>query len=387
MKNYEKTFISGDESVSGRSKTVLLMISSLGGGGAQRQMVLLANQLSRRNYKVILFSYHDNGQLLPFLDKLVKYQLIDRSNMSLLSFLQSVYRLIRSVNPDCIISYLHGPNLLARILGRCAGIKNVITSERNDDLLASRKRLIIEILTHRLSSKILFNANFVKDKYQSKIRVLENRFVVINNGVDTDVFQRKKAVDDYENISRQEDNCLKVLIPARIEEQKNHRCAIKAIAILERDYGVQAKLECAGNIFDKGLHDELTELARTSGMNSKVRFLGPVDNIVDAYIYADAVLLPSLWEGFPNSVIEAMACESIVVASDVSDVPWIVNKGINGFIFNSGSAEDLARQLAEVAQLTTSQRREVGSRARARALELCDLTKFTDKYINLLGDS
>jgi glycosyltransferase involved in cell wall biosynthesis len=79
------------------------------------------------------------------------------------------------------------------------------------------------------------------------------------------------------------------------------------------------------------------------------------------YAAADVVVLPSLWEGFPNVVLEAMAAGKPVIASDIADNRRIVKDGVNGFLFPSDDALALAECLDGIKAAGFERRREMGA--------------------------
>jgi glycosyltransferase involved in cell wall biosynthesis len=73
--------------------------------------------------------------------------------------------------------------------------------------------------------------------------------------------------------------------------------------------------------------------------------MGIVDNPVEAMAGMDAIVLPSLWEGMPNAVLEAMAAGKPVVASRIAGMDELVQDGITGLLCSPGNAEELAAAL------------------------------------------
>src|SRR5437868_13937714 len=97
-------------------------------------------------------------------------------------------------------------------------------------------------------------------------------------------------------------------------------------------------------------------------------FVGYQDNVADYYSAMDVLLLPSVNEGTPVSVIEALAAERPAVATRVGGVPDVVRDGVDGFLVDVGDAMTLADRLAELAD-DPEKRDELGQAGRERVLE------------------
>ena len=96
------------------------------------------------------------------------------------------------------------------------------------------------------------------------------------------------------------------------------------------------------------MHNDLISIIKSYDLEGKVHLLGYVDNIPRLLAESCFLVHTSLIEGLPNSVIEAMACERAVVATDAGDVPYIVEDGKTGFIVPTGNVEMLADRIAKL---------------------------------------
>jgi glycosyltransferase involved in cell wall biosynthesis len=365
------------------NKKILLFISSLGSGGAQRQMVLLSNELSRAGNEVTLLVYHSNNQLAYQLDESVNLvELVKRHKVDF-KFIYRLWRFLKQYRPDVLISYLFIPNMYARLIGRLAAVPRIITSERNIDLGHSRVRVLLERWLSRLGHAVVVNANTIKETYSKELVGLNPDIHVIYNAVDLNYFNKRDVVSERPRTGMADDVNI-ILLPARIEAQKNHLCLIEAIHALPESILPQLKVVFAGNIFDEKIHASLLETINAYKLTDQFEFVGPKDNMPELYSEADIVVLPSLWEGFPNVVVEAMACELVVVASDVSDVSAIISNEKNGYIFPSDNAEVLMRQLFRCLGMTAIERESMGLLARERVTELCSTSRFRADYLALI---
>ncbi len=130
----------------------------------------------------------------------------------------------------------------------------------------------------------------------------------------------------------------------RLEEQKGQHVLLDAVAKLA-SRGLEFRLALAG---EGSRRAALEAQAASLGLSSRVEFLGRVDAIGPLLLAADAVALPSLWEGLPLTLLEALARGRPVVASAVGGVPEVIEHGVSGLLVPPGNACALAEALEQL---------------------------------------
>jgi len=168
--------------------------------------------------------------------------------------------------------------------------------------------------------------------------------VVVPNGVDTAMFRpadraalrRQLACDAKEKL---------VVCAARLDSEKRLDILMRSVAELRRrQLPVRLLLIGAGP-----MKDELQQMARELGLAAHVQFVGYLaqDKLAQYLAASDMFALPSLAEGLPVSILEAMACGTAVVASNVDGTPDIITDGQNGFLVPPGDAAALTARLEQ----------------------------------------
>ena len=364
---------------------VVLFIDSLSGGGAQRQLVNLACGLARSGVELKVLTYRHEEQLAHWLkDADIQWDVVEKRAKLDFHFALQLYRYFRDERPTAIVSYLNTPNFWARILGMPAGVSRIITSERNIDMDKSSTRVLLEKMLYRFSSRIVVNANAIKELLIG-IGVPADKIVVIYNGTDTEYFSPRPNLDAVtfrKSFGVQDDEVLFVL-PGRIMAQKNHMGLVRALAKLKSVDRI--KLFFAGNEFDQVIKQELVRFLDKKCMRAQVIFAGPQKDMPLVYSAADFVVLPSLWEGLPNVVLESMACCTPVIVSDVADNSLIVDHGQAGFVFRANDDEMLAKLLLEASSMTAVQKDRMGLAARDKITSLFGMDSFIAAYRSLLA--
>lgn len=153
------------------------------------------------------------------------------------------------------------------------------------------------------------------------------------------------------------------------------------------DRGVDAYLCLIGDGPDR---DQLERYAHELGIVRRCLFVGYQDDVGRFYQAIDALVLPSLNEGTPVSVIEALAAERPAVATRVGGIPDVIRADVDGFLVDVGDAEGLAEQLAILAR-DPARRAQMGAQGRARVVERYAVERLVDDidllYRSLLAET
>lgn len=361
-----------------------MFIASLVRGGAQRQLVELARNLDGNLFEPTVLVYHDIPQFRSDLeDHGITVVLIPKKMKVDICFLMKLVSFFRNEKPDIIHSYLNTPNMWARIAGTLAGVRCIITSERNMDIQHSVLRMGIEEMLHYFSKYIVVNAEAIKDILTNRLRIPEQKIKVIYNGVDTNRFcryDRQKAEQIRASFGYCQGDFV-VTLPGRIEPQKNHMCLLRALCALDSDNKI--KVLFVGNEIDAALKSELVRYVDTNRLNKKVRFAGKQDDMVAVYNMSDVVVLPSLWEGFPNVLLEAMSVGIPVIASDIADNRKIVVNGMNGYLFRSDDHAGLADVLRKLVGESSDRLSGMGEVGRDMVRNKYNMGKMVKAYQDL----
>jgi len=159
----------------------------------------------------------------------------------------------------------------------------------------------------------------------------------------------------------------------RMTAVKNTDSLVRALQTLV-DLGVDARLLLVGDGPDR---DHLERYAHELGVMKRCLFLGYQEDVARFYDAIDALVLPSVNEGTPVSVIEALAAERPAVATRVGGTPDIIRDGIDGFLVDPADPGELAERLAELARDAT-RRAAMGAAGRARVLERYAVSRLID---------
>jgi len=362
----------------------LLFIDSLTAGGAQRQMTGLARLLKSEGHQVTIATYFDVPFYEDFLNQHgIGYECIKNADNKLLR-LYYVVKYFKKYRPDLVISYLDTPNMLAIIVRFLGGRYKLIVSERNTtQQLTIREK--IKFFLFRFADTIVPNsysqARFIKTHYPR----LSPKIETITNFVDTGFFKPS----DINN----SDETLKILMVGRIAPQKNVKKFIRAISeVIES--GAKIRVDWYGNGYkNDGMSDEYSlyyieciELIKAGKLEGHFVFHPPVKDVSNVYQACDLFCLPSVYEGFPNVICEAMACGKPILASNVCDNPNLVSDGMNGFLFDPESIEEMKNAIIKYINLKQETKSGMAVSSRNLALSNFSAAGFLAKYLRLISN-
>jgi glycosyltransferase involved in cell wall biosynthesis len=304
----------------------------------------------------------------------------DRSNiLEMASFLVlglvRIPSFVRQIRPDGMIAFFSIPaGPLALLAWRCCEVPYVVAL-RGGDVPGNEPRLRVwHAMLRPLRRAILRNSAAVTANSTGLKEISERTDAVgvkvIPNGVDAERFA--PSVD-----GPVANDAIRLLFVGRLQEQKNIAFLLQQFAALPAG---QFELRIVG---DGPLKPALQNLTRDLGLTKSVNFVGWMDRDSLPHVYraADCLVNPSLYEGMPNSVLEAMACGLPVIASRVSGNSEAVLEGVTGVLFD---LHEPAQLRDAIMRMSDSQiRRSMGEAGRRRVLECFNWPAVAAQYVRL----
>jgi len=365
---------------------VLLLISGLTYGGAERQLVELANNLDKTRFVPIVCSLSSYNPLAQLLD--VEFEVISKRTKYDLGVVSKVRALIRRKNISIVQSFLYDANIVARLCRGFGASPCIISTERNSDYEVPSHKRFFERITRLGMSLMMANSFAGKDHCIEYNGIANERIVVIHNGVDSSRFcpSSKAGVDQRSSLGLDSKQKLIGMV-GNFKEQKNHRIfVLMAKKILEFDSSVRFII--VGNVLEGDTEtstryrDGVYSLVEEMGLAQEIQFLTGRDDMTSIYNACDVTILPSTREGTPNVVLESMACGTPVVASNVADNAYVLQDGQDGRIVDLGDeATTVAGFSNAVLSLLNNSTlaEEMGCHARSRIETEFSLSRLVEK--------
>ena len=357
-----------------KNKKILCFSDSFNSGGAQKQLMMLANGLIERNYDVATMQYHKLNFFSNDLNqKVLRFD--ETSRNKLLRVFKILYKLF-IYNPDCIISFLHGPNNYAAIYKVFFFWRKIklITGERNLDIKPFDIKAILIRIPHIFANKIVCNSNAQKTKinfyFRKKVLFIPNGTSVNNLIVKENYMSEPKKI--------------KLIVPARFTLQKNPINLLIALSIIKSKKNLDIKLYWFGEIdYTENIYLQSKKYINENKLENNFIFKEPVLDIFVEMIKLDAVILPSFYEGCPNAIIDGMLCGMPVLASNVSDNE-IYLKHQSEFLFDPNNPCDIADKIEAFSQMNGLDRKQLGRENSMLAKKYFDINKMVNSYICLI---
>jgi glycosyltransferase involved in cell wall biosynthesis len=356
---------------------VALVITDLDVGGAERAMTTLATRLDPARWDPCVFCLAGHGRLVKVLqDAEVECVClrVHRRNP-----IRAVFRLahaLRRFGPQLVQSFMFHANLTARLAGLLAGRPWVVNGLRVAEH-QKRWHLILDSLTAPFATGSVCVSEGVF-RFSRDIAGLDPaRLTVIPNGVDLIAF------DSTQPVSREQiqvpDNAHLALFVGRLDRQKGLEDLLDAA---ERVIASQPDwhLVLAGDGPRRSWL--LAQLVERVSLRERVHWVGYRDDIPGLLKSADAFVLPSLWEGMPNAVLEAMAAGRPVICTSVEGSEELVIPGQTGWMVRRRDAVALSSALIEA--LNSPQLcRQYGQAGRQRVEEKFSVRSTIEAYERL----
>lgn len=329
---------------------VALLVGSLGMGGAERQVIELAERLRLRGHDVALLSLA-GAKLNEWPTSFDVVRLgMTRSPVTILLAFARAYGFLRRFRPDVLHSHTKHANLAARLL-RLMGAVPCVISTLHSVRDGGRGRLLLYRWTDSLATHTTAVSNAVAERYVKARALPREKCSVVTNAIDAEQLRP--------NVARREESRARFgagknfvwLAAGRVTEAKDYP---NLLAAFERLRIAEANTE----LWIAGEGGEL--MAETPG----VRWLGAQMDMAPLFDAADGFVLSSAWEGLPLVVGEAMAMEKPVVATRSGGVAELV--GECGRLVETRNAEALGAAMLEVMRSSEEERAALGRQARNR---------------------
>ena len=356
-------------------KRILLITEGLGSGGAERQICGLAAMLTKAGYPCRLITYVENQFYEPYLRKNgVDYELVPELwDKKTRVFRAAKY--VRRYKADVVIAYLPSVNQTMCLAKLFFGAK-LIVSERNNNTSLTRHDKV-QFNLYRMADAIVPNSHSQGKFICQHFPFLHKKVHPIINFVDVNRFT------PAENPVRNDQ--LRIVTVARYTQQKNVLTYLKAIRLV-KEMGLKVHFDWYGDKRHNSVYyAEVEKEYRLLDIADYLTLHDPNPHIEEEYRKADVFCLPSLYEGYPNVVAEAMSCGLPVICSHVYENPYIVEEGVNGFLFDPADARDIAIAIQRVVALTPEERLWMGKSNRQLCLERNTEEAFLKAYVELIN--
>jgi len=358
-----------------------MVIGRLGYGGAESQLIRLALGIAKREHHVDLLCY-DGGS--PRDEELASpdINLTFGCGGSRSRKLNKYRSWFKSHKPHVVHAFMKRASILA-ILGRQQ--KSQFPIVASDLSTATYNRLSpalwLALVAFAKADKVATQTKLNQRSLHLLAPWLRRKTIVIRNGLDTDQF-----TPPMETLPKRP---FRFAVVGSVYHIKNPVSVVKAVKHLvdtgRRDFIVDwyGRKGLNGDARPSSDYHHASSLVHQFRLQKFFVFHGETNPILPAYQRSHCLLHASVQEGFPNAVVEGMACGLPLAVSRVSDLPIVVKQANNGFLFRERNPVSIANAMRQMMDLTDSEFAEMGMRSRQLAIKWFGLERFVLEYEDL----
>lgn len=350
-------------------------------GGAERQLILLAKGLAKREWRVTVIALsgtggsaaedlHESG--VEFRSLGMRKGLADPRGWIRL------HRWLRRHRPDVVHAHLPHATLLSR-WSRLAAPVRVLVDTIHTPATGPLLRRIGFSLSNWLSDHVTAVSQAVADAFLAARVVRKDHLSILPNGVDLESWKPDPAARSTMRSELSLTDKFLWFTAGRLDPVKDYPALLHAMAGIT----LPTRLVIAGR---GPLEESLQRLSMQLGLNQRVQFLGFEPDVRRWMQAADAFVLSSRWEGLSMSLLEASACALPSVSTDVPGNREVVADGYTGIQAAAGSETELAAAMTRLMTIPPEERRNMGQRARQSVGERYAIANVLDRWESLYGE-
>ena len=352
---------------------ILYLITGLGLGGAEKVVADLADQMVALGHDVKIAYLTGDVLVKPACSDIEIVALHLNSAKDFMPASKKYRKLVKSFCPDVIHAHMVHANIFAR-LNRvlCPVPKLICTAHSSNE--GGKVRMIVYRATNLLSNINTHVSQAATKAMISKGAFTKNDLITVYNGIDLSKFR-----SNSKDVKLNKDP-LTIIAVGSFSDPKDYPNLINAFAIFKKNNNSNIKLNIVG---DGELRPQIEAQINELKLDKDITLLGRRSDISKLLNAADIFVLSSKYEGLPTVVIEAMACECYVVATDCGGSSEIL--GDTGKLVPIQDSQALANALETAINLDVGYRLQNNKKARKRVEQLFSLESSVQKWLDLYG--
>jgi GalNAc-alpha-(1->4)-GalNAc-alpha-(1->3)-diNAcBac-PP-undecaprenol alpha-1,4-N-acetyl-D-galactosaminyltransferase len=348
-------------------KKILLINNGLGGGGTERTSTNLANYFSDLGYSVFLLALYKSNHFYSLNHTVIfKEPAFSRDKFNrqiyLMKLLIYIRQNLKSFKPDTVLSFNEWTNPFVLLASFGLDIPIYVSDRMSPNAKLPFVTFFLQKMLYGKAKGIIAQTEYAKQIIAKK--TASGKIVVIPN-----------PLNAIPKISCEEKN--RIITVGRLERVKGHKFLIQAFS------NVKDKSWELSIVGDGSERSNLETLASCLGIRDRVLFHGHLNDFSLQLSESKIFVLPSLNEGFPNSLIEAMSVPLACVCSYYNEGVGEIINGSNGIIVEKGNVDELTNALDLLIQ-----NRNLRSRLSSNAYKVHEIFKFENiaaQYLRVIG--
>ncbi len=321
-------------------KNILLFFSVSRIGGAESNFIKIATELSKSGYKINLIVVDNNGPLIEKLKPVLNdYAIIDiRKPLGLLKSVNRYKHFVVSNKIDIVLNFGLKVEIFSRIFSKMFGAKKVISNIRSTDDWRKVYHTFLDKITQWGVDLWISNSQAGAEAFIKRENIDKSRTKIIYNYIDD--FSPK-----LDTIDIQSNEKYTIGILSNIKKGKGFEDMLEVVDTLLRKKFTNFRIKIGGRDLTNG---GIASLYEKNNLSSYINFVGYVDDKDVFFKDVDVFLLPTYWEGFPTSVLEAMYFGKPVISTNVGGIPEMIRHNFNGYLCKPGDARSIASAIIDI---------------------------------------
>lgn len=330
-----------------KMKKIILSIHDLATGGSEKVIVTEANMLFDMGYDVRLVTMlKEQRNELAFLLRIPKEHFIQFHFDSHFDIgeLFKLVKFLRNFKPDIVISASLFNNTIFKFAKIFYPNLKLIVREGNIFTRHRFKSRLFDALTSFMISKYFVDARAIKEDMIKRLKIPSGKISVIYNGIDKNSFNIPaiSRENKRKELRISPDTFVLLNVGSMSTAQKGQEYLIRAMAKIKNE---NIQLIFAG---DGKRKDKLIKEAEELGVSERVVFLGKRKDVAELKVASDVFVFPSLWEGMPNAMFDAMASGMAMIVTPVGGIPEVVKDGQSALFIKPADADGLAEAILKL---------------------------------------
>jgi sugar transferase (PEP-CTERM/EpsH1 system associated) len=365
-------------------KTRLMIIThDLAIGGLQQIVVNLAQNICKEKYNISVLCLRNLGEYVPEFERLgIRVFFVKKGKRTNYFLFLRIARLLRKEKIRIIHTH-NSQSLVDGTLGALlSGVRNIIHTEHGRVFPDKRRYMLMERVLSRFVFKVVGVSDQTAHNMNKYVKIPPSKITTIVNGIDGAKYHNKFAADEKKAELGIDPQAPVIGMIGRLVKEKGLEYLILALKTIVRSYPSIRLLIVGQGI----LQNHLKELVIQNGLQDNVLFTGGRLDTPQLYKVFDLFVLPSISEGLPMVLLEAMASGCPIIATEVGGIPSLIRHGFNGSLVPSKDPDSLAKEILKLLA-DTEKRNEYIENGKQIFNKSYDVRVMTRKYESLYEQS
>lgn len=345
---------------------IVFVLASLGSGGAERVVSLLANKMVESGHQVEIICLKFNDVYYQT-DSRVKVTLAMEHTKNRLTEVFWLRKYLKKQNPNVVIPFTEGVYCFTILSLLGTGIP-IIASERLDPAAMSKTRKILKRLLLPYADWLVVQTQSIKDYFPKSI---QKKTSIIYNPVNDESLSP--------TLPSREGRLNRIISVGRLYPQKNQAMMIRAFAKLAAEFPDWQLV-----IFGEGpLRAELEFLVSSFKLQNRVFLPGRTEHVIEELRKSKIFCMSSDYEGMSNAMIEAICVGLPIISTNVSGTEELIRDGENGFIVEIGGEEEITNRITQL--ISSPSLQDNMSVKNIQLAKIFNIDHIVDEWISLIN--